>query len=131
MRNVDKKDIAILSLKSNNHLQGWINSHSLLYQTTTDIFDNDRILATSSRRFKVLESEVVIVVGVEKDDFADVIKKANMYVAASRAKKDLYFIINNNICSIDDIAALSNSAPGFSKKGIVSTHYQVKVQDDV
>lgn len=66
--------------------------------------DNENIFFTSSRKFKGLESNVVIIVDVEKEEFSDREKKRNLYVAASRAKHKLDIIVNASEEEIDDIA---------------------------
>lgn len=66
--------------------------------------DNENIFFTSSRKFKGLESNVVIIVDVEKEEFSDHEKKRNLYVAASRAKHKLDIIVNASEEEIDDIA---------------------------
>ena len=66
--------------------------------------DNENIFFTSSRKFKGLESNVVIIVDVEKEDFSYDGKKRNLYVAASRAKHKLDIIVNASEDEIDNIA---------------------------
>lgn len=66
--------------------------------------DNENIFFTLSRKFKGLESNVVIIVDVEKEEFSDHEKKRNLYVAASRAKHKLDIIVNASEEEIDDIA---------------------------
>ena len=72
--------------------------------------DNENIFFTSSRKFKGLESNVIIIVDVEKEEFLDEEKKRNLYVAASRAKHKLDIIVNASQEEIDNIAEqISNS----------------------
>lgn len=66
--------------------------------------DNENILFTSSRKFKGLESNVVIIVDVKKSEFLEEENKRNLYVAASRAKQELGIIVNASEEEIDDIA---------------------------
>ncbi len=66
--------------------------------------NNNTIFFTTSRKFKGLESRVVIVIDVNKDCFEDEKSKMNFYVACSRATHYLSIIVSGDNDEIKDIA---------------------------
>ncbi len=88
--------------------------------------DNENIFFTSSRKFKGLESNVVIIVDVEKEEFLDEKKKRNLYVAASRAKQKLDIIVNASGEEIDDIAEQISTTNIKNSVAKIATKLKVK-----
>lgn len=66
--------------------------------------NNNSIFFTTSRKFKGLESRVVIVIDVDKDCFEDEKRKMNFYVACSRATHYLSIVVRGDSNEIKDIA---------------------------
>lgn len=64
------------------------------YRLSIDNPDGDNILFTTSRKFKGLESDVIIMIDVDQDCFKDMNAKSVFYVAASRAISNLTIIAN-------------------------------------
>ena len=64
----------------------------------------DRILLTTARKFKGLESPVVIIVDLNKDVFIDDESRRNFYVGASRARNFLELIGNLTTADEKDMA---------------------------
>lgn len=65
--------------------------------------NGDGVLFTTARKFKGLESDVVIVIDIDGDTFKDDKSKSVFYVASSRAKHCLTYI---SILDDDDKAKL-------------------------
>ncbi len=86
-----KKQITILTLKTLNKtiLNGLESVYG--YRLTNDL-DGDGILFTTARKYKGLESDVVIIIDFDGDTFKDDNAKSVFYVASSRAKHCLTFV---------------------------------------
>jgi len=66
--------------------------------------DNENIVFTTSKKFKGLESNVIILIDLNKETFIDNEKTRNFYVGASRAKQKLDIIVVASDEEVDDIA---------------------------
>ncbi len=73
----------------------------------------DGVLFTTARKFKGLESDVIIVIDVDQDTFVDDENKRLFYVGASRAKHYLDII---HCGDEDDLKALANELAGEESK---------------
>ena len=72
---------------------------------TTEVF--------TARTFKGLEADNVILIDINNDVFSE--NNKNFYVAASRAKKELYILINKNDIDVDSV--LEKRFPNSRKNG--------------
>lgn len=73
----------------------------------------DGVLFTTARKFKGLESDVIIVIDVDQDTFADDENKRLFYVGASRAKHYLDII---HCGDEEDLKVLANELAGEESK---------------
>lgn len=125
-----KNQITILTLKTENKS---ILSDELSvggYRISRNRGDGE-ILFTSARKFKGLESEVVIVIDLDEATFSSDENRNLFYVAASRAKNFLHIV-----CSADDegIENLSINMFGERKnnpKLAISSYLKVKIVDNI
>lgn len=96
-------DIKILSLKSENESMlnsvEYIGDNRIVHE-----LDENNILFTSSKKFKGMEGNVIILIDIDKETFANEENKKNLYVASSRAKQKLDLIIKANNDELDEIA---------------------------
>ncbi len=118
LRGFDNKDITILTLDTEfNSILYNCNSIGS-YKFVSEI-DGKNIVFTTSKKFKGLESNAIIIIDIKSNDFIDEEKKRNLYVASSRAKQklDLVFISND-----EDIKIVSDSI-----KDIQSTNSVAKI----
>lgn len=114
-------DIVILTLKT--EINSILSNYKKIgnYYITNEINRSDNeIFFTTSRKFKGLESNAIIVVDFDGTILNNTINKNNFYVATSRAKQKLVILINKNdipfvASSITDIN-LSNSLGKISTK---------------
>ena len=97
------KDIKILTLETEK--ESIINNIDYIgnYRIVHEI-DNENILYTTSRKFKGMEGNVVILIEVKKKTFLSEEQKRNFYVAASRAKQKLDIILSVDENELRDIA---------------------------
>lgn len=116
------EDITILTLLTENEsiLSG--NSHIGKYDISNSR-EKDKIFFTTSRKFKGLESDAVIVVDFDiRNNNEDFIR--NFYVSTSRAKINLLIYSNNNDWEINETGISINS--NFSPIASISSKYKVK-----
>ncbi len=98
------KDIKILSLGTEkesiiNDVE-FIGKNKLVHK-----IDDDNILFTTSKKFKGMEGNAVILIDIDKNTFSSEEHKKNFYVAASRAKQKLDIILSANEKDVADIAS--------------------------
>lgn len=89
--------------------------------------DEGEILFTSARKFKGLESDVVIIVDFDKDSLVNGDNRNLFYVAASRAKNYLHIVCQ---AGKDDLDSLSINLFGEKKnnpKLAISSYLKVKI----
>lgn len=116
------EDITILTLLTENEsiLSG--ASHIGRYEISNSR-EKDKIFFTTSRKFKGLESDAVIVVDFDiRNNSEDFIR--NFYVSTSRAKINLLIYSNNNDWEINKTGISINS--DFSPIASISSKYKVK-----
>lgn len=83
---------------------------------------------TTAKKFKGLESRVIIIIDIDETSFSDEKKKRNFYVACSRATQYLSLIINGDDQKIKSIADAIGGPP-FAPKGKIAMKTQAAVVD--
>ena len=78
------------------------------------------ILFTTARKFKGLESRVVIIIDITKEDFEDDEYKRVFYVACSRATQKLVLVMNCDDAEINEIANTISKSKRFAPKGKIA-----------
>ena len=78
---------------------------------------NKGVAFTTARKFKGLESDIVFIVDLDKDFFQDELSKRILYVASSRARNLLYFVLNTSSNENNQIAKFIKDTPD-TKNGI-------------
>lgn len=118
-------DITILSLKkeSDSILS---NTNKLAGIPILREKSNSAVLFTTSKKFKGLESRVVIIVDIDEGCFNDDEKKRNFYVACSRATQKLALFVN---ADDKEIQAMSDaiSKNRFAAKGKIAMKTQARI----
>ena len=118
----DYRDIVILTLKT--EFESIMNNISKISGIPiTREKSNSSILFTSAKKFKGLESRVIIVVDIDEASFNDEKKKRNFYVACSRATQYLSLIVEGDDQKIKSIAD-AISGPNFAPKGKIAMKTQ-------
>lgn len=84
-KGLDLKQIVILTVKTITKSLLRDKTEIGDFQISIDDPDGDGILFTTSRKYKGLESDVVIIIDIDRDCFKDDNAKSVFYVAASRA----------------------------------------------
>lgn len=119
-------DIVILSLKKENdsilHDVTKISGIPLLRERS-----NSAVFFTTSRKFKGLESRVIIVTDIDESSFVNDDKKRNFYVACSRATQKLVLFVNADDEQIKSIANAINSKSHFASKGRIAMKTQSRI----
>ena len=118
-------DITILSLRT--------ELDSILHNTTKlsgiPILrekSNPAVLFTTAKKFKGLESRVVIIIDIDEDCFNDEEKKRNFYIACSRATQKLLLFINADDKKLQAMAdAISSNR--FAAKGKIAMKTQSRI----
>ena len=85
------------------------------------------ILFTTSKKFKGLESRVIIIVDIDESSFSDEEKKRNFYVACSRATQKLALFVNASDDEVKAMANAINSKSRFAPKGLIAMKTQAKI----
>ena len=98
------------------------------YRLTNEL-DGNGILFTTARKFKGLESDVVIVIDFDEDAFKDDNAKNVFYVAASRAKHCLTFIASLDDTAISKIITDLDFIPGSNPKSTLKKLLSINFQD--
>jgi hypothetical protein len=119
-------DIVILSLKK--------EEDSILYNVSKIAGipvlrerSNSAVFFTTSRKFKGLESRVIIVTDIDESCFVNEDKKRNFYVACSRATQNLVLFINVDDDQIKAMANAINSKSHFAAKGRIAMKTQARI----
>ncbi len=111
-------DIVILSLKKES--DSFVNQVGRIGGIPiTKERSNSSVFFTTSRKFKGLESRVVIVTDIDEDSFADEDEKRNFYVACSRATQKLVLFVSGDEEKIKGIAD-SIGKSKFAAKGRIA-----------
>ena len=124
----DLSDIVILSLKK--------EEDSILYNINNiggvQILrekSNSALFFTTSRKFKGLESRVIIVIDIDESCFSSDDKKRNFYVACSRATQKLVLFVNGNDIKIKAMADAINNKGHFAARGRIAMKTQSSILD--
>ena len=123
-----RKQITILTLKTleKTILRGRDSVGG--YRLTNEL-NGTGILFTTARKFKGLESDVVIVIDFDEDAFKDDNAKNVFYVAASRAKHCLTFIASLDDAAISKIITDLDFVPGSNPKSTLKKLLSIDFQD--
>ena len=109
---IRKKDIVILTVKTEESsiLNGVL---SIEGYRIVDSIDSSNILFTSARKYKGLESDVVILVDVDEKTFVSEEERRVFYVGSSRAKHflDIFCCVNDS-----DIPRFAEAITGMKNK---------------
>lgn len=121
----DYSDIVILTLKTETE-SIMNNIHKISGIPITSEKTNSSILFTTAKKFKGLESRVIIIVDIDEPCFNDDAKKRIFYVACSRATQYLSLMVSGDD---DKIKSISDaiSGPKFAPRGKIA----MKMQADV
>ena len=116
-KGLNKKQIVILTLKTiaKSILSGRDSVEG--YRLSVDDPNGDNILFTTSRKFKGLEADAIIIIDVDEECFKDNNAKSVFYVAASRATSELTIIANLDRAKMSGlVTALGISSSGSPKR---------------
>ncbi len=118
------EDITILTLLTENE-SILANISNIGKYDISNIRENGKLFFTTSRKFKGLESDAVIVVDFNiRNTNEEFIR--NFYVSTSRAKINLIIYSNNNDWEINETGISINSS--FSPIASISSKYKVKLK---
>lgn len=118
----DYSDIVILTLKTES--ESIMNNISKISGIPiTREKSNSSILFTTAKKFKGLESRVIIIVDIDESSFNDEKEKRNFYVACSRATQYLSLIVEGDDQKIKSIADVIGG-PNFAPKGKIAMKTQ-------
>lgn len=120
-------DIVILSLKTEADSM-MSNIHKISGIPITREKTNSSILFTTAKKFKGLESRVIIVVDIDESSFNDEKKKRNFYVACSRATQFLALVVEGDDAKIKSIAE-AIGGPNFAPRGKIAMKTQAALLD--
>ncbi|MBW0764000.1 MULTISPECIES: nuclease-related domain-containing DEAD/DEAH box helicase [Mammaliicoccus] len=122
---INKNQITILTSKTlDNSLLARVNKIGN-YTLSQDINTKD-ILFTTARKFKGLESDVILFIDIDEEQFKNDEQKRVFYVGASRAKSQLELI---TVLNADEQKKmfLKISKGKSSRKGVLLTDLKVKI----
>lgn len=118
----DYSDIVILTLKTESEsIMNNIDKISGIPITREK--SNSSILFTTAKKFKGLESRVIIIVDIDEASFNDEKKKRNFYVACSRATQYLLLVVDGDDQKVKSIADCI-SGPNYAPKGKIAMKTQ-------
>lgn len=89
--------------------------------------NNSSVFFTTSRKFKGLESRVVIVTDIDESCFINEDKKRNFYVACSRATQKLVLFVNADDDQIKAMANAINTKSHFAAKARIAMKTQARI----
>ncbi len=121
----DQKDITILTLSTEDEscLNGitQIGNYKINHES-----NEDGIFFTTSKKFKGLESNIIIVIDFDAKEYSDYEYMKNLYVSLSRARQRLSLICNNK----NDLNLLANGIEGNLDSSIkIARKFKVKIED--
>ena len=121
----DQKDITILTLSTEDEscLNGitQIGNYKINHES-----NEDGIFFTTSKKFKGLESNIIIVIDFDAKHYSDYEYMKNLYVSLSRARQRLSLICNNK----DDLNLLANGIEGNLDSSIkIARKFKVKIEN--
>lgn len=121
-------EITILSMKpENDSIMNEVNKIDGIAISRTR--NNNSVFYTTSKKFKGLESKVVIIVDIDETCFSDEKQKRSFYVACSRARHRLALFIDGNDEKILKIANAATKG-AFSAKGKILTKTKTIMLND-
>ncbi len=127
---IQRKDIVILTVKTdeNSILSGLTSIGGYKYSRN---LDSSNILFTSARKFKGLESDVVILIDVDEKTFMSEEERRVFYVGASRAKHflDVFSLISDE--EIPDFAEAITGTRNKNPKASIGSGLKVKIMNDL
>lgn len=126
---LEKNDIVILTVKTEESSNLSNMSSIGPYKLSSDL-DTPGILFTTARKFKGLESKVIIIVDIDEKTFQSEEAKRVLYVGASRAKHNLDFVIVTDEEKLSDMANTIQGKPTKNPRMTISTHLKVKIIDE-
>jgi hypothetical protein len=118
----DYSDIVILTLKTESE-SIMNNIVKISGIPITREKSNSSILFTTAKKFKGLESRVIIIVDIDEASFNDEKKKRNFYVACSRATQYLLLVVDGDDQKVKSIADCI-SGPNYAPKGKIAMKTQ-------
>lgn len=121
----DQKDITILTLSTEDEscLNGitQIGNYKINHES-----NEDGIFFTTSKKFKGLESNIIIVIDFDAKQYSDYEYMKNLYVSLSRARQRLSLICNNK----DNLNLLANGIEGNLDSSIkIARKFKVKIEN--
>lgn len=121
----DQKDITILTLSTEDEscLNGikQIGNYKINHES-----NEDGIFFTTSKKFKGLESNIIIVIDFDAKQYSDYEYMKNLYVSLSRARQRLSLICNNK----NDLNLLADGIEGNLDSSIkIARKFKVKIED--
>ena len=121
----DQKDITILTLSTEDEscLNGitQIGNYKINHES-----NEDGIFFTTSKKFKGLESNIIIVIDFVAKQYSDYEYMKNLYVSLSRSRQRLSLICNNK----NDLNLLANGIEGNLDSSIkIARKFKVKIED--
>lgn len=121
----NQKDITILTLSTEDEscLNGitQIGNYKINHES-----NEDGIFFTTSKKFKGLESNIIIVIDFDAKQYSDYEYMKNLYVSLSRARQRLSLICNNK----NDLNLLANGIEGNLDSSIkIARKFKVKIED--
>jgi hypothetical protein len=122
------KDIVILSLKSeNDSILKDVNKIDGIKLAREK--NNATVLFTTAKKFKGLESPVVIIIDIDENAFADDEQKRIFYVACSRATHQLCLFVTGDKAIINKIGLAINGGRNFAPQGKIIMKTQSQLLD--
>lgn len=121
----DQKDITILTLSTED--ESCLNRITQIGNYKINHESNeDGIFFTTSKKFKGLESNIIIVIDFDAKQYSDYEYMKNLYVSLSRARQRLSLICNNK----NDLNLLANGIEGNLDSSIkIARKFKVKIED--
>lgn len=121
----DQKDITILTLSTED--ESCLNEITQIGNYKINHESNeDGIFFTTSKKFKGLESNIIIVIDFDAKQYSDYEYMKNLYVSLSRARQRLSLICNNK----NDLNLLANGIEGNLDSSIkIARKFKVKIED--
>jgi len=90
--------------------------------------EGDGVLFTTARKFKGLESDVVIVIDIDEKSFEDEKARCVFYVASSRAKHCLTYIASLNDGDMEKIVTDLGAEPGNNPRKALSDLLNIQIE---
>lgn len=119
-------DITILTLKTEEKsILGKLNKIGNIKLSSTK--NSNSILFTTARKFKGLESRIVIVIDIDSNNFKEGINNNLLYVACSRATQVLTLLFDSDKECISSIANTIDNKSGYTDIGKILIKTKSKI----